>query len=1768
MGAYESVYVSQKPRAGSIADGLTQDGDRAWSNSTASMSANWWGFTDNDVLNYEYAVGDIVLVSESEDTYLSENFNGPVATIPDGWTLDWWTESSGESRMFYVEQSGGVNNSKYVRVNVWVNGDMANLITPEVGPVNAGDSLFFYYRAIEYGDTGPVELNSGDEMNVYYQDSNTSAKTRLWGINSDYSPTSEWQEVRIIMPSFSDQYGSFVFEAVDGQGGNDWYACFDEIIVKTLTNVYGINNMLSWTSSGSDTSVVISGLTLEDGETYSVSVRAIDTDLQVSDTVYTDGVVIDAASPVVYDVKEGYITEPEAQNTYSLSFDGMDDFIEIPYSPELNMSDGLTIAAWIYPTIHEGESTILMKGQYGYGFALTWNGESNCSPNNAQNLVYWDQSGCWDAIYSTITYEFDQWQHMAVTVQDIGNQLQIYFYVNGVQDGPHYSNQPSISNGDGNEFSSLRIGDQGGQGSNPFYGKIADLAIWGGPWMEDQINILASEYEPSLTFGLRAHWNFSEGAGSVITDQSGNGNNGNVFGSVWSLDIPAPPFEGEIIDIDFQNNTSELQAFWSGSDDASGLNNYEHSVGTTPGDTDASGWADAGISTSDIISGLDLSDGQNYYLNVRAWDVAGNVSSVVSSDGVVIDLSPPVGTIINDGTSDDVSYTLSTSTLSANWSAFTEAATSIAKYEVSFGNEPGGTIILDWKDNGTETEYTLSGLSLTSGTTYFANVRATDLAGNISDPVSSNGVTVDTDGPENIFVFDGLVDEDLDWLSENTTISAHWYFVDVLSGLPSFNAYSYAIGTTPGGTQYLNWTTVPRDTFFTLSGQGLVGGTTYYIALRATDILGNQSTAVSDGVTIDMEMPTVGVPLDGSPEEDIDWQSSTNSISIYWTANDTRDRQLDYFEYAVSTTPGDSDMVAWTGSNSNNSATITGLNLSEETTYYGSVRAYDAAGNRSSTVTSDGITIDATVPVSGSVTDGFGDDISFTPSNDLIEGHWSGFSDALSGVAYYRAAVGTSPGSANAASWQDFGLDTQATFTGLSLSSGQTYYLSVRAYDEAHNESEPASSDGVVSDQDGPVPGQVVDGISEDVVWVISPNELEASWNNFQDHLSGIHHYEYAVGTSSGGTNVLGWTYAEMETEMPIQGLSLSHSSQYYISVRGIDNVNNIGEPSSSNGLTVDLVLPVITDVIESENDTLDMDYMNQADTIIVSWSGEDGLSGIDYFETSLGTSAGDDDAVAWTEIDNPNVFSNELQGLGLENGTTYFASVRAIDIAGNLSDVLSGDGVLIDLTSPVNGNVLDGAGEDQAFTSSSDTLLASWSGFIDDISGIEYFEYAIGMSENGTETLNWKTVGPDTVSFLEDGLPLENAQIYYSSVRATDFAGNVSTVSVSNGITIDLTDLGLLTSSLSSESYLPIDGIPLLEYTFSEGLNSGSVEIAGNLSGSISSTILDSAVSIEFIGPFASLDTFNIVTTVDDYSGKDSMLLDYTFYTETLADYNQDLVVDVQDLTEFVTAWNSADLTKEIGPVTGVIPQVTTALDGILDLRDIMAFTRMWHWSHSTPIMLASRVQDGPELIVSQDGNKIIITIPSEAQAVQAVVEYPATSKDILVPADIQDQQEIQLSKKEKENGIVLVEKAFLQNQMEKKLVLETRSFDQNPAGIEIHYISYGPDGNNISSGVKKLDIVAIPHEFALRQNYPNPFNPITHIRYEAPENGPIQIIIYDILGKEVASILNTDIQAGYHSIAWRGQNKRGQPVGAGVYFVQMRSKRFTKTIKMLLLK
>jgi hypothetical protein len=98
--------------------------------------------------------------------------------------------------------------------------------------------------------------------------------------------------------------------------------------------------------------------------------------------------------------------------------------------------------------------------------------------------------------------------------------------------------------------------------------------------------------------------------------------------------------------------------------------------------------------------------------------------------------------------------------------------------------------------------------------------------------------------------------------------------------------------------------------------------------------------------------------------------------------------------------------------------------------------------------------------------------------------------------------------------------------------------------------------------------------------------------------------------------------------------------------------------------------------------------------------------------------------------------------------------------------------------------------------------------------------------------------------------------------------------------------------------------------------------------------------------------------------------------------------------------------------------------------------------------------------------------------------------------------------------------------------------------------------------------DLRMIPGRFALHQNYPNPFNPNTTIRYDLSERTQLQLVIYDLLGREVRTLVSGLQEPGFKAIVWDGKDAHGQAVGAGVYLYRLRTTEFVRTRKLVVLK
>ena len=96
----------------------------------------------------------------------------------------------------------------------------------------------------------------------------------------------------------------------------------------------------------------------------------------------------------------------------------------------------------------------------------------------------------------------------------------------------------------------------------------------------------------------------------------------------------------------------------------------------------------------------------------------------------------------------------------------------------------------------------------------------------------------------------------------------------------------------------------------------------------------------------------------------------------------------------------------------------------------------------------------------------------------------------------------------------------------------------------------------------------------------------------------------------------------------------------------------------------------------------------------------------------------------------------------------------------------------------------------------------------------------------------------------------------------------------------------------------------------------------------------------------------------------------------------------------------------------------------------------------------------------------------------------------------------------------------------------------------------------------------ILTPETSMLLSNYPNPFNPVTQLRYQLAEAGIVELVIYDILGRKIRTLLNNFQEAGFYEMQWDGKNDAGIQTASGIYIYRLESKGFSASRRMLKVK
>jgi len=336
--------------------------------------------------------------------------------------------------------------------------------------------------------------------------------------------------------------------------------------------------------------------------------------------------------------------------------------------------------------------------------------------------------------------------------------------------------------------------------------------------------------------------------------------------------------------------------------------------------------------------------------------------------------------------------------------------------------------------------------------------------------------------------------------------------------------------------------------------------------------------------------------------------------------------------------------------------------------------------------------------------------------------------------------------------------------------------------------------------------------VIDDGAYSTFPTTLHASWSS-ADPESGIARYEYAIGTTAGGEELLPFTDAGAATQVTAAGLALTNGARYFFSVRATNGVGLVSYVGVSDGILVDFTPPAVPVVID------DGRYTGSATTLHFVYGSGDTESGISYYEYSIGTAAGASDVLGWR---NAGLVREQTLTVTLTHGATYYANVRAHNCAGLTSEG-SSNGILVDLTAPPAPTVEiisasassvhlkitaadpeSGIAQGQyAILTSSDTTNAAWT---DCAVGVEVTAagigsgqvYVAGRAKNGVNLWSTPTVVSSTVDttppttpiVTDDGDYTSDSTSLHATWVAQDPQSGVASYSYSIGTSAGATDV------------------------------------------------------------------------------------------------------------------------------------------------------------------------------------------------------------------------------------------------------------------------------------------------------------------------------------------------------------------------------------------
>ena len=647
-----------------------------------------------------------------------------------------------------------------------------------------------------------------------------------------------------------------------------------------------------------------------------------------------------------------------------------------------------------------------------------------------------------------------------------------------------------------------------------------------------------------------------------------------------------------ILDMDFSADAHHVTLQWRSAvvDLESYVHHYEVRLEDSASGMVLSGPFAVGLSTRFTFSDLLLSHNQHVRCVVTGVNRAGGTSDC-ATDGVLIDLTGPValtapavldgntalwGFHSSEGTG--VDFVTETESAFATWRDIVDPESGVAKFWVWTETMDGTPLTDEVWVHRLLNEWTMDIPTMQHGESYRVAVRAENRASSAT-VFRSSGVTVDLTPPEFVSAVRFQVHEDdvgLDPFVIRNASARLFVSVEAHDGESGIRHCRYALSTYPDGSDVTG------------------------VLLQTT---ADMAHAKPESVDTDMRQRGGGQACDVTTD-------TCSPVPVTELPVDTTVRM---------------EAPLLTG----------GRPLQSGFSLYSWVVCVNGAGSFVRARATPAFRVDTVPPVAGLVYDGLEDraEIDFSPSNETFAGHWRWWQDWDTGIRFYEAALGTSPGSDDAYSWTNVGLQHKVFFSMFGdnqLQHGVRYYVSVRATDHAGHAT-VGSSDGVIIDMTPPQQGEVEHGLADIPVrrYTHRNDVVLMQWTQVDDPESGVTGFEYGLSSTPSLSHgdqpdMVSFTHVGLSRQAVATDLSLRHGHVYYGAVRTKNGVG-MRSVSFSRGVMVDQTPPTCN-MRDGGRGDADIDFSTSGvPTLYVKC--EDMESGVVSMMWGLGTVPG------WTDV-------------------------------------------------------------------------------------------------------------------------------------------------------------------------------------------------------------------------------------------------------------------------------------------------------------------------------------------------------------------------------------------------------------------------------------------------------------------------------------------------------------------------------------------------------